>query len=155
MRTRWRSSREAYFPAMSDDSARFSKLFGALDEGERKRLTAASKKAQFQKGDVICREGDPGDDFFVLVKGTVSVTNDDLGTPRQLATLSPGQFFGELAALEGQPRQATVTAAEAVELMRIPLTAVTEVLKASPRAAEVLQKAGLQRIEDTLKKSMG
>jgi hypothetical protein len=41
-----------------------------------------------------------------------------------------------------------------VELMRIPLAAVNEVLKASPRATEVLQKAGLQRMEDTLKKMM-
>jgi CRP-like cAMP-binding protein len=139
---------------MSEDLARFSKLFSALDEDERKRLTSMSKKAQFQPGDVICREGEPGDDFFVLVKGTVTVTGDDFGTPKVLATLAAGQFFGELAALAGQPRQATVTAAEAVELMRIPLAAVTEVLKASPRATEVLQKAGLQRMEDTLKKMM-
>ena len=139
---------------MSEDLARFSKLFSALDDHERKRLTSMATKAHFQPGEVICREGEAGDDFFVLVKGTVHVTADDFGTPRALATLSAGQFFGELAALAGQPRQATVTAAEAVELMRIPLAAVNEVLKASPRATEVLQMAGLQRMEDTLKKMM-
>jgi|APLak6261675434_1056106.scaffolds.fasta_scaffold01895_3 CRP-like cAMP-binding protein len=139
---------------MGDDVARFSKLFGALDENERKRLTSLSKKEQFQPGDVICREGEQGADFFVLVKGTVTVTSDDFGTAKQLATLGPGQFFGEMAALAGQPRQATVTAAEPVDLVRIPLSAVNEVLKASPRANEVLQKAGLARMEDTLKKMM-
>lgn len=139
---------------MSDDLSRFSKLFGALDEPERKRLTSLSKKAQFAAGDVICREGDAGDDFFVLVKGSVNVSSDDLGTQKQLATLTAGHYFGEMAALAGQPRQATVTAAEPVELMRIPLTAVSEVLKTSPRAAEILKKVGLQRMEDTLNKMM-
>lgn len=139
---------------MSEDFARFSELFGALDDAERKQLSSLAKPARFEAGDVICREGEQGDDFFVLVKGSVSVSADNFGTPRELATLTRGQFFGELAALSEQPRQATVTAVESVELMRIPLSAVKEVLKRSPRAAEVLQKSGLQRVEDTLKKMM-
>ena len=138
---------------MTED-ARFSQLFGALDDADRKLLISLAKPARFEAGDVICREGDAGDDFFVLVKGAVSVTADDFGTPRALATLTRGQFFGELAALSEQPRQATVTATEPVELMRIPLSAVKELLKRSPRAAALLQRSGLQRVEDTLKKMM-
>jgi len=139
---------------MSDDPSRFSRLFGALDEEGRKRLMALSNKQRFDAGAVICREGEAGTDFFVIIKGTVAVTGDDFGTAKALATLGPGQFFGELAVLAGQPRQATVTAGEATEVVRIPLAAVNEVLKASPAAFEVLQKAGLYRVEDTMKKLM-
>lgn len=136
----------------TDDPGKFSKLFAALDEPGRKRLLALSKKLQFQPGDVICREGEAGDDFFVITRGTVTVSGDDFGTSKTLATLGPGQFFGELAALSGQPRQATVTAAEVLEVVCISLAAVNEVLKASPAAVAVLQRAGLQRVEETLKK---
>lgn len=139
---------------MSDDPGKFSKLFSALNEAERKQLTSLSKKALFQAGDVICKEGEAEADFFVITKGSVTVSADDFGTPKVLATLTSGQFFGELAALGGQPRQATVVAADAVEVIRIPLSAVNEVLKASPAAKEVLQKAGLVRTEETLKKMM-
>ncbi len=139
---------------MNDEPVKFSKLFGALDEAARKRLVELSKKEQFTAGTVICQEGEAGSDFFVVVKGTVTVTGDDFGTSKALATLGPGEFFGELAALAGQPRQATVTAEETVDVVRIPLAAVNEVFKASPAAYAVLQKAGLARVEDTLKKLM-
>jgi hypothetical protein len=139
---------------VSDDPGKFSKLFSVLNEGERKQLTLRSKKQRFEAGDVICREGEAEADFFVITRGSVTVSADDFGTPKALATLTSGQFFGELAALGGQPRQATVVAAEAVEVIRIPLSAVNEVLKASPAAKEVMQKAGLARTEETLKKMM-
>jgi CRP-like cAMP-binding protein len=140
---------------MSDDLARFSKLFSALDEPARKKLMALAVKKSFAKGATICREGDPGGDFYVVTKGAVTVTGDDLlGRSFTLATLEPGEFFGELAALSGQRRQATVTAAEDVEVMSFPPAAVSEVVKASKPALEVLQKAGLKRTEDTMKKMM-
>ena len=135
----------------TDDPARFSKLFGALDEAGRKRLLELSTKRQHQAGDVICREGEAGDDFFVITRGTVTVSGDDFGTSKTLATLGAGQFFGELTALSGQPRQATVTAAEALELLCISRAAVDEVLKANPAAHALLQRAGLHRVEETMK----
>lgn len=140
---------------MSDDLARFSKLFSVLEEPERKKLMGLSKKKTFAKGEVICREGDAGADFFVLTKGKVEVSGDDLlGRRHALAQLTAGEFFGELAALSGQRRQATVTAIEDVEVICFPPPAVADVVKASKPALEVLQKAGLQRTEDTMKKMM-
>jgi len=140
---------------LSDDLARFSKLFSVLDEGPRKKLMALSNKKTFGKGDVICREGEAGGEFYVLTKGKVAVSGDDLlGRKFELATLGAGEFFGELAALTGQRRQATVTALEDVEVICFPPAAVGEVVKASPAALEVMQKAGLSRTEDTMKKMM-
>jgi hypothetical protein len=97
---------------VSDDPGKFSKLFSVLNEGERKQLTLRSKKQRFEAGDVICREGETEADFFVITRGSVTVSADDFGTPKALATLTSWQFFGELAALGGQPRQATVVLQE-------------------------------------------
>lgn len=140
---------------MSDDLSRFSTLFAALDEPARKKLMALSNKKSFPAGAVICREGDPGGEFFVITRGSVQVSGDDLlGRRFDLATLKPGEFFGELSALTGQRRQASVTALEEVEVLCFPPAAVGEVVKASPPALAVMQKAGLQRTEDTMKKMM-
>ena len=140
---------------MSEDLSRFSKLFSALEEPARKKLMALSNKKAFSKGDVICREGDAGAEFFVIVKGHVKVTGADLlGRSFELATLGAGEFFGELAALSGQRRQASVTAVDEVEVMCFPPAAVGEVVQTSPAALEVMQKAALMRTEDTMKKMM-
>jgi voltage-gated potassium channel len=137
-----------------DELARFSKLFGALDEPARKKLMALSTRRSIAAGGVICKEGDESSDFFVVTRGKVKVSGDNLGEEKALGTIGPGQFFGELAALSGQRRQATVTAEEAVELICFPKQAVEAVLKESPSAAALLQKVGLLRTEDTMKKMM-
>ncbi|MBL9039426.1 MAG: cyclic nucleotide-binding domain-containing protein [Archangium sp.] len=134
--------------------AKFSKIFAALDEAGRKKLVSLSVKKAFAKDAVICREGDPGTEFFVLTKGTVSVSADDFGNAKALATLGTGQFFGEIALLAGQPRQATVIALEPVEVVGFPRDAVVEVFRAAPQALTLLQQTSLVRTEETMKKMM-
>lgn len=134
--------------------ARFSRLFGALDEAGRKRLLARATRRSCAAGEVVFREGDRGTDFFVIVRGAVQVSGDDLGNAVTLATLAPGQFFGEVAVLSGQPRQATVTALEPSELLSFPAEAITEALREAPGARTVLQKVGLLRTEDAMQKLM-
>jgi CRP-like cAMP-binding protein len=137
-----------------DDLARFSKLFAALDEVGRKHLMAHVTKRSARANEVICREGESGTEFFVIVRGSVQVSGDDLGDSRALATLTAGQFFGEVAVLSGQKRQATVTALEPVELLCFSSVAVNQVLAAAPEVRAALQKVGLQRTEDAMQKLM-
>ncbi len=134
--------------------ARFSKLFEVLDDASRKTLLSLSKRQRFDAGAVICKEGDEGDAFFVITQGKVKVSGDDFGAAKELDTLGAGQFFGEVALLSGQKRQATVTAVEATELVSFPRAAVEQVLKQAPKAKELLQKVGLYRTEDTMRKMM-
>jgi CRP-like cAMP-binding protein len=136
------------------DLARFSSVFAALDEAGRKRLLARASKRSCQAGEVIFREGDTGTDFFVVVRGRVQVSGDDLGNSVTLATLTPGQFFGEVPVLSGQPRQATVTALEGAELLSFPAAAVNDALQQAPEARAALQRAGLLRLEDAMSKLM-
>lgn len=66
------------------------------------------KPEQFTAGQVVIREGDVGDKFYLIREGSVSVQRGG----GQVAQLSEGDFFGEMALMSGQPRNATVTALE-------------------------------------------
>jgi putative ABC transport system ATP-binding protein len=82
-------------------------------------LTKVAEKMSFERftpGDVIIRQGDQGDKFYLLRRGTVDVMiNDQAGQPQFVNTLKEGDFFGERALLSGQVRSATIVAKDAVE----------------------------------------
>jgi CRP-like cAMP-binding protein len=59
----------------------------------------------FPAGKVLCTEGQHGGDFFILQSGTAAVTRG----PKKIATMEPGDFFGEIALVDGGKRTATVT----------------------------------------------
>ena len=63
-------------------------------------------------GEIIVRQGDPADRFYVIESGSVVVTQSDAdGTVRELRRMGSDEVFGELGLLSGAPRSATVTAA--------------------------------------------
>lgn len=69
-------------------------------------------------GEVVIREGEIGESFFVVARGAVTVTqHDTLGRERRLATLSDGSVFGEMALVSASPRTASVTVAGAADLL--------------------------------------
>jgi CRP-like cAMP-binding protein/Fe-S-cluster-containing hydrogenase component 2 len=73
---------------------------------------------EFSPGDRITTEGNFGNSFFILTRGTVAVT---LGPePQLLATLGPGSFFGEMTLICGLPRNGTVTAQEPCQCLEVP-----------------------------------
>lgn len=144
--------------AMSEDTLeRFvadSKLFAMLDPAGQQRLTAAAVKVSFASGDTIMTEGETGEAFFVVVAGSVRVTADDYGSERHLASLGSGAVFGEIAALTGEPRTATVRAETAVTALRFDRAMVMSVLKDYPKVHGMLNRIGLMRSEDTLEKML-
>ncbi|MGH6980820.1 MAG: cyclic nucleotide-binding domain-containing protein, partial [Stellaceae bacterium] len=79
-------------------------------------LRGVLKLHEFKAGDAICREGDPGDKMWLLVKGSVSVRLEvtDTRGSRRIASLTRGTVFGEMALIEGMPRSATIVADEEV-----------------------------------------
>jgi CRP-like cAMP-binding protein len=132
-------------------NARFLRM---LDTPGRRRLLDAAEALKFQDGQVVVREGEPGDALYIIVSGRAAVSADDLGEEKALGELGDGQFFGEMAVITNQPRSATVTARGELSALRIPRDVVLELLKDHPRVREVVAKIGLARTEDTLEKMM-
>src|SRR5687767_2570635 len=72
----------------------------------------------FPPGSVVIREGEPSDRFFVIAKGQAVVAQGDTsGAERELDTLGPGDYFGEVGILSGQARNATVRAKTSLEVL--------------------------------------
>jgi len=70
-------------------------------------------------GDAVFHEGDLGNTMFVIRKGKVRISKRVRGGEKTFAILGPGEFFGEMAILNGEPRSATATALEDVHLLEV------------------------------------
>jgi CRP-like cAMP-binding protein len=71
----------------------------------------------YSPGTVICREGEEGDEMYIIQKGKVRVSKDFAGKPHLISVLEKGDFFGEMALVTRIRRSATVTAIDSVELL--------------------------------------
>ena len=88
-------------------------LFYGCFRRELARIAALTTEVAVPAGRVVCREGDAGDEAYVVIEGHAAVTVSD----RAIADVGPGGFFGEMAILDGGPRIATVTATEPMRLL--------------------------------------
>jgi CRP/FNR family cyclic AMP-dependent transcriptional regulator len=96
-------------------------LFTGLDESGLDSLGREMRIRRFRRGEVIFHQGDPGDALFIVLGGLVRIwLPGETGDEAILATLRPGDFFGELALLDGAPRSASATAVEATETAVLP-----------------------------------
>jgi putative ABC transport system ATP-binding protein len=68
-------------------------------------------KSHYDAGDTIIRKGDSGEEFFLVSDGEVDIVRAD----REVARLGPGDFFGEVSLITGEPRNATVVAQKPVD----------------------------------------
>ena len=85
-------------------------VFEGLNDAELKRIAGICREAHYKKGDVITRQGEEGDQMFVVRDGMVEVTVGDSaeGAPRTEVNLGTGQVVGEMALVDRGPRSATV-----------------------------------------------
>lgn len=106
-------------------------LFAGLAPESRQGLAAASQEHMFAAGEAIVRHGAPGDSMFVVLNGRVRVTLETSG--QEVAMIPAGGFFGEMSLLTGEPRTATVRAAEDAQVLEIGSAAFKQLAAAEPR----------------------
>jgi CRP/FNR family cyclic AMP-dependent transcriptional regulator len=111
-------------------------LFSELDDGYRQRLAECLRARRYARGQIIFAEGDPGASLCIVESGTVRVvTSSPEGKELVLNTFGPGDVFGELALLDGEPRSADAVAQEPCRLYHLPREDFVQFLEANPRAA--------------------
>lgn len=94
-----------------------TRIFAGLGPTVLARLAGELRRRRFGRGEVVFHVGDPGDALFVIASGAVKVSLPaEDGGEVILATLRPGEIFGELAILDGAPRSASAVAMVPTEL---------------------------------------
>jgi len=104
-------------------------LFRGIDAEGLDALAARATQVEFPAGHVIARQGEIGTGFFVVIDGRVRVVRD--GT--LVATLGPGEFFGELSVLDRMPRNAMVSTEVATTCLALAAWDFDAVLLEQPR----------------------
>jgi CRP/FNR family cyclic AMP-dependent transcriptional regulator len=93
-------------------------LFSCLDEDALRDLEAAAVSRRFAKNTVVISKGDPSDSVYVVRKGQVkAVIHDEAGKEIVLSVIGAGECFGEMSALDGVPRSATIVTTEAADIL--------------------------------------
>lgn len=107
---------------------------------------AATLRAQTaEPGTVVCREGEPGDTFYLVAEGALAVTIEAGSKTCELARLGPGEFFGELAHLRSARRSATVRAITPAQLWLLGGSDFRELLAREPEVAAIVERAARLR----------
>jgi CRP/FNR family transcriptional regulator, cyclic AMP receptor protein len=105
-------------------------LFSRVAKRQLRKIAGLAEFKEFAEGDFVTQAGEPGDAFYVILSGQAKV----VGKPRA-RVLRTGDYFGEMALLDGEPRSATVTAASELQTMRLPRRPFLRLLEQEPRIA--------------------
>lgn len=108
-------------------------LFVDLDPTELEQLAQLCRNRAVTKGNVIFYEDDPGTSCYIIVSGKVKiVVNADDGREHILGVLQPGDFFGEMSLIDGQPRSASAVCVEDVQMVTIQRDEFLKLLRSNP-----------------------
>ncbi len=123
-------------------------LFQQLSPEDLQRIASVASERWFEEGEALVREGEPGDELFVIVEGRVRVVHRaDDGTERVLRTYAEGDHIGELAVLRARPRVATVLAdGGSVRTLVIGGDGLTAILRERPDAAMAMLATLAERL---------
>ena len=125
-------------------------LFQLLDDEERTSLAAHLDAVKFPKGHVVFNYGEPGDAMYIVRAGTAELSfRNDTGNKIVLENVARGDFFGELAFLDGGSRSATVLVTEDMEALLMDREDLEIFLRRHPHAAVDLMGALGKRLRKT------
>jgi CRP/FNR family transcriptional regulator, cyclic AMP receptor protein len=119
-------------------------MFAACSDAQIEEVRRLAEFRPLDPGSVIVREGETGEEFFILGSGEASVIRGGA----ELARLGPGDFFGELSLFDPAPRNATVTAASGVTVLALGRDAFRALLNDLPGFRESVLSGMARRLHD-------
>ena len=125
-------------------------LFSALSKKELQTIGRASDEIEVEAGKVLCEEGKPGHEFFLILDGEAAVKRGK----KTIATLAPGRYFGELSLLDRGPRSATVVADSAMTLLVLGQREFSGILDQLPGVSRKLLCSMAERLRDADTKAL-
>src|SRR5947209_8479660 len=125
-------------------------LFSALSKKDLRTVGRAADEIHVPVGRVLVEEGKPGHEFFLIIDGKACVQRGK----KRVATLGPGQYFGEMALLDRGPRSATVVADTDLDLLVLGQREFGAVIDAVPPLAHKLLTAMAQRLREADAKAL-
>ncbi len=131
------------------DELRQVPLFADLSEEDLERLYEMAETVSVPAGQLVLREGDPGDSLYVVLDGELEVTKRQGGQEVLLSSYEQGQFFGEMALLERAPRSASVRTLRESHLLAIDQAAFQTLLSCSPSAPFNILRTVTSRLRST------
>jgi CRP-like cAMP-binding protein len=124
-------------------------LFKALTLDELFALDGAFRRVDYLPGETIFEEGSVGDDFYLISDGTVAVCSRRGGVLKKRAQLARGDFFGEMALFDDEPRSATCLAETACALLALDRNRLFSLIEQMPQIGLAICKTMTQRLRRT------
>ena len=117
-------------------------LFSGLSKKELTELARRTEDLEVPAGEVLCKEGDTGREFFVIVEGETEVTSNG----KRIAERGGGDFVGEIALLEDTKRTATVTATTPLRVFVLTREDFRQLVRESPDVERKVMRALAHRV---------
>jgi CRP-like cAMP-binding protein len=124
-------------------------FLAALSESDRRELAAAARRRRFPRGQTVFHKDEPGETLFIVDRGSVRIyLPSPQGADLTLAVLGPGDFFGDMALLDGGPRSASAAAIEDTDTLALDRADFTALLRSRPESAMAILAAVARRLRD-------
>jgi CRP/FNR family transcriptional regulator, cyclic AMP receptor protein len=120
-------------------------LFASASKQELAEIAGIADEIDLPEGKVLIKEGDTGREFFVLIEGTAEVARGG----RKVASIGPGDFFGEIALIAKTPRNATITTTSPIRTLVITDRAFRQLLDHAPQIQIGVLTALAERLAPT------
>ncbi len=124
-----------------------SALFGLFEEEALEEVLATTCLRTFDSGQRVFEEGDRGASLFIILEGEARASTKQGDRTIRLADMGPGELFGEVAVLSGNPRAATVTALSRITAIELGKIQVDDIASRYPQVRAVLQRFCEERAE--------
>jgi CRP/FNR family cyclic AMP-dependent transcriptional regulator len=117
-------------------------MFSDFSKRHLNRLAGDTDELDFQPGQSIVIEGDPGETLFIVLSGQAKVMRGK----RKVGDVVPGDFFGELSAIDGGPRTASVVAVTPIRVLRLFRRTLTALISEEPQLTLKLLDGMVRRL---------